>query len=38
VLVMAILGTTLMQYSGPFESVAVSWLDRGAGDAGGDRL
>ncbi|GAB3701452.1 cation:proton antiporter [Halorubrum pallidum] len=27
VLVMAVLGTTLMQYSGPFESVAVSWLD-----------
>ena len=38
VLVMAILGTTLMQYSGPFESIAVSWLDRGAGDAGGERL
>jgi len=30
VLVMAILGTTLMQYSRPFESVAVSWLDRSA--------
>ena len=28
VLVMAVLGTTLMQYSGPFESVVVSWLDR----------
>jgi len=27
VLVMAILGTTLMQYSAPFESVMVSWLD-----------
>ncbi|GAB7010027.1 cation:proton antiporter [Halorubrum trueperi] len=27
VLVMAILGTTLMQYSAPFESIAVSWLD-----------
>ncbi len=27
VLVMAILGTTLMGYSGPFESFAVSWLD-----------
>ena len=27
VLVMAILGTTLMQYSEPFESFAVSWLD-----------
>ncbi|MFO8114994.1 MAG: cation:proton antiporter [Halorubrum sp.] len=30
VLVMAILGTTLMQYSSPFESFAVSWLDRSA--------
>jgi len=38
VLVMAILGTTLMQYSGPFESIAVSWLDRGAGDADSERL
>ena len=38
VLVMAVLGTTLMQYSGPFESVAVSWLDRSPGDAGGERL
>ena len=38
VLVMAILGTTLMQYSAPFESIAVSWLDRGVGDAGGDPL
>lgn len=28
VLVMAILGTTLMQYSEPFETAAVSWLDR----------
>ena len=37
VLVMAILGTTLMQYSGPFESIAVSWLDRDHGDAGGER-
>jgi len=27
VLVMAVLGTTLMQYSEPFESIAVSWLD-----------
>lgn len=27
VLVMAILGTTLMSYSGPFERAAVSWLD-----------
>ena len=27
VLVMAILGTTLMQYSAPFESFTVSWLD-----------
>jgi len=26
VLVMAVLGTTLMQYSEPFESIAVSWL------------
>ena len=38
VLVMAILGTTLMQYSGPFESVAVSWLDRGVSDSGGGRV
>ncbi|PAU85325.1 sodium:proton antiporter [Halorubrum salipaludis] len=38
VLVMAVLGTTLMQYSGPFESIAVSWLDRSAGDGGSDRL
>ncbi|MFC7323735.1 cation:proton antiporter [Halorubrum rutilum] len=38
VLVMAVLGTTLMQYSGPFESVAVSWLDRDVGDRGGERL
>jgi CPA2 family monovalent cation:H+ antiporter-2 len=38
VLVMAILGTTLMQYSGPVESIAVSWLDRSPGDAGGERL
>ncbi|MFW6317299.1 MAG: cation:proton antiporter [Halorubrum sp.] len=30
VLVMAVLGTTLMQYSAPFESLAVSWLDRPA--------
>ncbi|MFD1569972.1 cation:proton antiporter [Halorubrum laminariae] len=27
VLVMAVLGTTLMQYSGPFEALAVSWFD-----------
>ncbi|WP_280586349.1 cation:proton antiporter [Halorubrum sp. Boch-26] len=38
VLVMAILGTTLMQYSGPFESIAVSWLDRDAGGGTADRL
>ncbi|MFC7186803.1 cation:proton antiporter [Halorubrum yunnanense] len=38
VLVMAILGTTLMQYSEPFESITVSWLDRDSGDAGGERL
>ena len=38
VLVMAVLGTTLMQYSGPFESVAVSWLDRGVSDSGGGRV
>jgi len=38
VVVMAVLGTTLMQYSGPFESIAVSWLDRDVGDAGSDRL
>jgi len=38
VLVMAVLGTTLMQYSGPFESIAVSWLDRDVGGGGGDRL
>ena len=38
VLVMAILGTTLMQYSAPFESIAVSWLDRGVDSGGTDRL
>ena len=38
VLVMAILGTTLMQYSEPFESIAVSWLDRGVDSGGTDRL
>ncbi|TKX74366.1 cation:proton antiporter [Halorubrum sp. GN11_10-6_MGM] len=32
VLVMAVLGTTLMSYSAPFESVATSWLD--SADAG----
>ena len=35
VLVMAILGTTLMQYSGPFESVATAWLERSAPAEGG---
>jgi CPA2 family monovalent cation:H+ antiporter-2 len=35
VLVMAVLGTTLMGYSAPFESVAVSWLDRGGADGSG---
>lgn len=38
VLVMAILGTTLMQYSDPFESIATSWLDGNTGDGEGDRL
>jgi len=38
VLVMAILGTTLMQYSAPFESIAVSWLDRRVDSGGTDRL
>jgi len=37
-LVTAVLGTTLMQYSRPLESVAVSWLDRGVDDVSGDRL
>ena len=35
VLVMAILGTTLMQYSGPFESAATAWLERSAPAEGG---
>ncbi|QUO47816.1 cation:proton antiporter [Halorubrum ruber] len=35
VLVMAVLGTTLMGYSAPFESVATSWLDRGGADGSG---
>ncbi|MGM0448024.1 MAG: cation:proton antiporter, partial [Methanobacteriota archaeon] len=35
VLVMAVLGTTLMGYSAPFESIATSWLDRGGSDGGG---
>jgi len=35
VLVMAVLGTTLMGYSAPFESLAVSWLDRDESDGGG---
>ncbi|TKX47084.1 cation:proton antiporter [Halorubrum sp. SD690R] len=35
VLVMAVLGTTLMSYSAPFESIATSWLDRGGADGGG---
>ncbi|WP_096394023.1 cation:proton antiporter [Halorubrum trapanicum] len=35
VLVMAVLGTTLMGYSAPFESVATSWLDRGEADGSG---
>ncbi|WP_434520804.1 cation:proton antiporter [Halorubrum sp. AS12] len=32
VLVMAVLGTTLMGYSAPFESIATSWLERDASD------
>ena len=35
VLVMAVLGTTLMGYSAPFESIATSWLDRDVSDGGG---
>ena len=35
VLVMAVLGTTLMGYSAPFESVATSWLERGGADGSG---
>ncbi|SFR33673.1 MULTISPECIES: cation:proton antiporter [Halorubrum] len=35
VLVMAVLGTTLMGYSAPFESIATSWLDRGGADGSG---
>ncbi|ELZ51253.1 sodium/hydrogen exchanger [Halorubrum coriense DSM 10284] len=35
VLVMAVLGTTLMGYSAPFESLAVSWLERDGADGGG---
>ena len=35
VLVMAVLGTTLMGHSAPFESVAVSWLDRDRADETG---
>ena len=35
VLVMAVLGTTLMGYSAPFESVATSWLDRGGAEGSG---
>ena len=35
VLVMAVLGTALMGYSAPFESLAVSWLDRDATDGSG---
>ncbi|MDB2238894.1 cation:proton antiporter [Halorubrum ezzemoulense] len=32
VLVMAVLGTTLMSYSAPFESIATAWLDRDGAD------
>ncbi|QWC19346.1 cation:proton antiporter [Halorubrum sp. 2020YC2] len=35
VLVMAVLGTTLMGYSAPFEAVATSWLDRDGSAEGG---
>ena len=35
VLVMAVLGTTLMGYSAPFESAATSWLDRDGADGSG---
>jgi CPA2 family monovalent cation:H+ antiporter-2 len=35
VLVMAVLGTTLMSYSAPFESIATAWLDRDASDGAG---
>ncbi|CDK41037.1 cation:proton antiporter [Halorubrum sp. AJ67] len=34
VLVMAVLGTTLMGYSAPFESIATSWLDSADGGDG----
>ena len=35
VLVMAVLGTTLMSYSAPFESIATAWLDRDGADGAG---
>ncbi|OTE99341.1 cation:proton antiporter [Halorubrum sp. SD683] len=35
VLVMAVLGTTLMSYSAPFESIATAWLDRDGADGSG---
>ncbi|WP_149799719.1 cation:proton antiporter [Halorubrum xinjiangense] len=35
VLVMAVLGTTLMGYAAPFESIATAWLDRDVSDGGG---
>ncbi|RLM50175.1 cation:proton antiporter [Halorubrum sp. Atlit-28R] len=35
VLVMAVLGTTLMSYSAPFESLATSWLGRDVSDGSG---
>jgi CPA2 family monovalent cation:H+ antiporter-2 len=38
VLVMAILGTTLMQYSEPFEVAAMSWLDGSASETKAGRL
>ncbi|OYR83283.1 sodium:proton antiporter [Halorubrum ezzemoulense] len=35
VLVMAVLGTTVMSYSAPFESIATAWLDRDGADGSG---
>ncbi|MDB2293185.1 cation:proton antiporter, partial [Halorubrum ezzemoulense] len=35
VLVIAVLGTTLMSYSAPFESIATAWLDRDGADGSG---